>query len=268
MKKLLLITLILAVTVLTGCEAVNPSNPSETIIPVVTEASVVTEQPATQSGYTDEELKVNPDKEWIYDAEYEKDVIQDSYKTEYDEEYFVKDIIVPYININSDDAKKANEEIKKVFDDALDCYKAGIEDKLTYVDECGYKSYARNGILSVILTFGHGATDVVYPDYYAYCFDLTTGNKLDYKKICDWAGVSEKSLYEKVEKAITERSKELIPEGEDFDKYNNLSLDYYKKAVEEGKIQAFIGEGNTLNIITKMHFPAGREESFEIITVK
>ena len=62
--------------------------------------------------------EINNDKEWIYDAEYTKTVNASSYKTQ-SGTYYAKDIIVPYINIKSDYATSANNEIKKVFDDAI-----------------------------------------------------------------------------------------------------------------------------------------------------
>jgi hypothetical protein len=212
-------------------------------------------------------LKRDSTKEWVYDADYEKDVKEESYKTGY-EEYFVKDIKAPFFNIASQDAENANFETKKVFNSALEVYKAGLEDKMSFVEECDYKTYQKGNTIAVIYTYGHGSTDVVYPDYYAYCFSTETGDRLTYEEIYTLAGFNENDLNEKVKKAITDYSKGVVPEDDDFDKYNNLSLDYYAKAVKEGTLQAFIDNDGELYIITKMHFPAGREEKFEILKIE
>ena len=44
--------------------------------------------------------KLDDKKDWVYDAEYTKNVTADSYSTYY-ETYYAKDIVVPYINVNS-----------------------------------------------------------------------------------------------------------------------------------------------------------------------
>ncbi len=44
--------------------------------------------------------KIDDTKDWVYDAEYQKNVKADSYATPF-HTYYAKDIVVPYININS-----------------------------------------------------------------------------------------------------------------------------------------------------------------------
>lgn len=122
--------------------------------------------------------KLDNTKDWVYDAEYTKNVTTNSYSTYYDETYYAKDIVVPYININSSYANIANKEIKTIFDDAINSYNKGVNDKITYVNECGYQKYVNNNNLSVLLTYGVGATDIVHPEYYTYNIDLKTGNQL------------------------------------------------------------------------------------------
>ena len=59
--------------------------------------------------------KLDDTKDWVYDAEYTKNVIAESYSTHWNDTYYAKDIVIPYININSSYANNANNEIKEVF---------------------------------------------------------------------------------------------------------------------------------------------------------
>ena len=54
---------------------------------------------------------------------------------------------------------------------------------MSYVDDCSYKYYINGDIISIVLTYGHGATDVVRPDYYIYNFNLKTGKLVSYNDV-------------------------------------------------------------------------------------
>lgn len=219
--------------------------------------------------------KLDNTKDWVYDAEYAKNVTADSYSTNY-ETYYAKNIVVPYINVNSSYANTANSDIKKVFDEAIKSYNAGVSDKMTYVDECGYKKYVTDNTLSIILTYGVGATDVVYPEYYTYNIDLKTGNQLSYEKVYNIAGLSSSNIDSKVENAITKIMQDKLkdyndggyyPNGADFNTYNNESISNYKKSVSDNTLKYFLSENGKLNIVVKLSVPAGTGEFDTIITI-
>ena len=222
--------------------------------------------------------KLDDTKDWVYDAEYTKNVTEDSYST-----YYAKDIVVPYININSSYSNTANSEIKKVFDDAIKIYNDGASGKMTYVDECGYKKYVTDNSLSVILTYGVGATDVVHPKYYTYNIDLKTGNQLSYEEVYNIAGLSSSNIDSKVENAITKIMQDKLkglkdpqkdtgdggyyPEGTNFNTYNNESISNYKKSISDNTLKYFLSDNGKLNIVVKLSIPAGTGEFDTIITV-
>lgn len=212
--------------------------------------------------------KINNDKEWIYDAEYTKTVNASSYKTQ-SGTYYAKDIIVPYINIKSDYATSANNEIKKVFDDAINKYNEGIKDKLTYVDPCNYKKYITSNYASVILSYGVGATDVVHPKYYAYNIDLKIGNKLSYKEVYETLGFNSSNIDSKVETAITNTMKEKLKNFSDDEikEYNTKSINNYKNSVNDNSLIYFISEDGKLNVVVKLIIPASTGEFDTIIKV-
>ncbi|MCL2071549.1 MAG: hypothetical protein FWH07_04850 [Oscillospiraceae bacterium] len=216
-------------------------------------------------------------KNWIHDADYEYDVPFESYTTDFGSTYYVKDIVVPFINIESADAEKANAEIKEVFLQAVEAYKQGIEDNLTYVDECKYIKYVDENILSVNLWLGIGATDVVRPEYFTYNFDLKTGKLLSYEEVYRYAGFTSDNISEKVETAITTKmqnvSKEFHAAGEDFyeendfDIYNSESVNRYKSSVSDNSIKYFLDTNKKLSVIVNLYIPAGGDRHDTIIVV-
>lgn len=226
--------------------------------------------------------KLDNTKDWVYDAEYKKNVNADSYSTSYNT-YYAKDIVVPFININSSYATISNNEIKNVFNDAIKAYNKGIIDKMTYVDTCNYNKYINNDVLSVLLTFGIGATDIVHPNYYIYNIDLKTGEKLSYKDVYTVAGFYSNDINTKVEKAITDVMKEELndlkdpnkdtgdgryyPEGTNFDTYNNESITNYKKSISDNTLKYFLSNDKKLNIIVRLSVPAGMGYVDKVITI-
>ena len=226
--------------------------------------------------------KLDDKKDWVYDAEYTKNVTADSYSTYY-ETYYAKDIVVPYINVNSSYSNNANSEIKKVFDDAIKSYNDGVSDKMTYVDECGYKKYVTDNSLSVVLTYGVGETDVIHPKYYTYNIDLKTGNQLSYEEVYNIAGLSSSNIDSKVENVITKIMQDNLkdlkypqkdtgdggyyPDGTNFNTYNNESISNYKKSISDNTLKYFLSDNGKLNIVVKLSIPAGTGEFDTIITV-
>lgn len=214
------------------------------------------------------EFQIDDTKELVYDAEYEKNVIADSYSTRFNT-YYSKDIVVPFINIDSTYANDSNNEIKSVFEDAIKNYNNGVNDKMTYVDECGYIKYINDDSLSVILTYGVGATDVVRPDYYTYNINLNTGEQLSYQEAYRAAGFNSASIDSKVESAITVVMQEKMSgfSHDDFVTYNNQSINNYKNSVNDNTLRYFLSDNGRLNVIVKLIIPIGAGQFDTIITI-
>jgi hypothetical protein len=70
---------------------------------------------------------------YVYDAPYTKKVSVESYELK-DAFYIIRarDIIVPYINLDSKDAKEANAELKKLHDELVEFYNSESNDKLEF----------------------------------------------------------------------------------------------------------------------------------------
>lgn len=215
------------------------------------------------------------DKNWVYDAEYEKSVNASSYQTAFNETYSVSDIVVPFINVDSTYATYSNEEIKKVFDSAIQTFNQGVSDQVTFVDKCNYKKYITNDLVSILVNYAVGGTDIVKSNYYVYNIDLKTGNELSYEDVYKLVGLDSKNINSKVEEAISKIMKEKMKDftdtdyeqGTDFNTYNNKSIDNYKKSVNDNSLKYFIAEDGKLNIVVKLHIPVGMEEFDTVITI-
>ena len=145
-------------------------------------------------------IKIDEDKDYVYDAEYDTGDAPSEYAVGI-YTYYLKDIVVPYINIDSDGAKAANENIKTVFDELMAAYNDGANGGM------GYVKYNDN-ILSIVFKTGTGATDVVFPYYHTYNFDLKTGERLTYEYAYGVAGFNSNSVYDKVKEQIEAHMKE------------------------------------------------------------
>ena len=204
-------------------------------------------------------------QDYIYNADYSYDVPYNSYATESGDVYYVKDIIVPYINLDSVDARKANSEIKAIFNEAIMLYKEGLNDKQTYVDPCNYTSFITEDVLSVYLMYGAGGTDVVHPAYYTYSFNLKTGRLLTYEDVCQIAGFDADVIDEKVEAAI----KYYMINTLQFNKtrYIDSSINNYRSSVAENNVKYFLDSDKKLNVLVTLNLPAGNGAFDAFITV-
>lgn len=218
--------------------------------------------------------KIDDSKDWIYDAEYPKNVKADSYQIS-DKTYYAKDIIVPFININSSYAKSSNEEIKNVLRWAVDTYNSGVSNKIDYVEECNYKTYTHDDVISVFLTYSVNNIALSNSYYKAYNIDLKTGNKKTYQEIYSKAGINSSEIDNKVKNAISntlrnkmiELSLDLDSEDYPFDNLNKDSYNHYKDSVTNDTLYYFLDDNKKLNIITTLYVPAGQGGIDTVITI-
>lgn len=218
--------------------------------------------------------KLDETKDWVYLAEYSTDIDTKSYTTDHDT-YYLDSIKVPFININSPYATTSNNEINKVFDDAINTYRTGVSDKVTYVDNCSYETYTNNDYLSVILTYSVGGTSIPKPDYYTYNISTLTGEMLSYEEAYLLAGITKDNIDTLVETAIKEALEEKLanfnsdnyPADTNFDTYNTNSINNYKDSLNNNTLKYFLNN-NELNIIVKLSLPTEANELNTIITIK
>lgn len=217
-------------------------------------------------------IKIDENKDWVYDANYEANVKQQTYFA-WNEMYDVNDYKAPYVNINSAYAKTINNEIKEAYERAMEVFNNGIENKMAYIDTFKYNYYLHKNILSIVLTTGYGETDAVYPYYYIYNIDINTGNEIPFADILNYKNINETDFEDKAKKAIIE---EYDSYYKDIDKNDDLYVDYYESLKQEtlefynnykDKIGYIDNNGNII-LLAMVSFPAGQGSANKLIVVK
>lgn len=260
MKKSLLVIFLILVLILTGC---NKNKDGRNNNPIDNEQQTAIDNKLVS--------KLESEKDWVYDADYVKNASAESYMTEFNETYYAKDIVVPYINVDSPDAKLMNLEIKAIFDSLIETYNEGFKDSLTYVDTCEYKYCINDNILSGVLTYSVGATDVPLLQYYTFNIDLKEGDKITYKEAYRSVGFDDSNINFMAKSAITREMSERVENilsTTEAEEYINASKDNYQASIQNDDIKFFIDNHEKLNVIVTLSIPAGQGSFDTIITVE
>ena len=214
-------------------------------------------------------IKIDDNRDLIYDANYlYKNFSDESYYSEnMNKSYSLKDINLPYININSEDANNANKEIKTLFEELAENFEQEYKNTKTWYNIASYKTYTKGNLLSILITVESGGTDVEQYKYYTYNFNLDTLKLYSYEEVYKLAGFNSNNINDKVEDAI-KKSERFTKFKEDMTTYIEKSIKNYTNSVKDKSIKYFIDGNNELNIIVKIEVHAGRGEFDTIIKVK
>lgn len=140
----------------------------------------------------------------VYDAKYTNNLTQTSYINIFNQKYSVEDLKVPYINLDSEDAKKVNNEIKNLYQKFLEIFQENLDDiangKMSNDCKSNYNSYINGNTLSVVIDIQYG--ERLYKNYYTYNFDLVTLKLLSYEEVYKRAGFTDENITSRVENAI------------------------------------------------------------------
>lgn len=262
MKKVLLLLLVISIIFVSGCfnRASNNTSGDNQIISGDLDAS------------KKKTIKEDETKEWVYDATYNKDVLASSYTTYAGNEYYASSIVVPYVNISSSNVASFNSDIKQAFNHIVNSYNEGVNDKTTYIDQCDYNFYVSGDTLSVVLTYGIGATDVVAPIHVTGVFSTVNGKKISFEDAYALAGFADETIDEAVEKAVEKEinsrmDKNLFSE-EEIEKYIQKSLDSYYLAKSTNIIKYYLADNLKLVVEVTLNIPAGREYFDTLIPIE
>lgn len=220
----------------------------------------------------------------VYDASYELPTKVESYCI-YDcsERIYAKDLVVPYINIDSDYAREVNQEIYDLYKELIDIYNGNAEVGSLWYTLVHYDYYIFDNILSVVITTTSGGTDVDYYEYYVYVFDLDNGEKATYEEVYSEANIGSDHIDILVKDAITSIMREelkglkdpIIDTGDggyfpfetNFDTFNDESINNYLTSVQNGTLRYFLDGSGKLNIIVALSIPVGVGVFDTIITI-
>lgn len=229
----------------------------------------------TDNTESEKNIKIDSSKELVYNAEYTyKDLDGKSYKSVSTEKtYSLKDIQVPYININSEDAKKANNDIKEIFDGLAKFFEEELKDTKTWYNISKYEYFINDKVLSIVITVESGGTDVKKYEYYTFNFDLNTLKSLNYEEMYKNAGFTSDNINSKVENEIKncdllkELTEEHVGEFETVEQYINNSINNYKLDVFDNEIKYYLNDSGKLNVIVDVEAPVGRGVFQTILTI-
>lgn len=249
MKKIILLMTI-SLLLVTGCNKSQNNQATKTI--------------------DDEKItKIDESKDWVYDAKYEATTSSSSYTTANNEIKNISDLKVPFININTEPAKFANEDIRIIYDAAVDEFNEGLENKITFA-ELNYKSNVTDEYVSVIMSFGVGGTDVINPKYYSYNISLKDGNNISFQDAYKIVGIQDSEINNKVEEKIKDY---LINElnvkvVDDYQNYIDESINNYHESINNNGIVFYLNENKELEIMVQMSVPAGSGNINSLISIK
>lgn len=221
-------------------------------------------------------IKKDPDKDFVYDADYNLKVDVESYfgYSDKSEEIKASDIVVPYVNINTTDAKSVNDEIYKLYENLINEYNENAKEGISFTRVDYNVITEKDKYISIIITTSAEGTDVPFINYYVYSFDYKTGNLIKLKD-----AIKDSKLTEEEFKNLAQESIEnYIKEYYNFDlNYKTEYRDKPQTALEASKDEflenydknniKFYLDKDGIYIISKIYFPAGRSEALHILKI-
>lgn len=202
--------------------------------------------------------KENEKQDWVYDADYHLPTKKESYYGYVDHSKLIQasDLVVPYINMDSADAKKANQEIYQIYENLIETFNDNLNDQVWFT-VVEYQAYTHDDIVSVIITRETGGTYVPLYEYDAYNFHIRDGSTVSYQEAYTAAGFDQNNIEDAVNKAITKALKQEYDGEEGLNTYRKQSLKNYQKAVEKQTIRFFLDQSQTLHVVVTLSVPDG-----------
>lgn len=245
-------------------------------------------------------IKIDDTKDFVYDASYTYDSDYDiegyTYVITSDYSRMINNMLnvssnskltVPYININSKDAKVVNNKLETIYYDTAkeqeDIFKSQITEHVHEI--LGYKTYYYGDYVSIIIVKIRQGEGLTLPKYYGYVFNTKTGELLDSSDI---AKIYNKTI-EDVKLLFENKIKDFYSDNyikdhfessttDDINEHINKSLNFYDENYKnqgynngdinsEDSIIYFITEDGKLNLMTSMKIPSGRGVYTKIFTL-
>ena len=187
---------------------------------------------------SEETEKINTDKDYVYTG-YEK--------TEINSGNYEIDVKIPMININSEEIKSYNEDIKKIFQDKAESILNGGANRSVY--SVDYEAYLNNNILSIVirstLKEGSNPQRVIIQ---TYCYNIKEMKKVEFSDIMQLKNLDTNTVQDKIKRQMQgkqEESKALQQLG--YSVYiRDLRSDRYDV---ENITNFFIDENNNVYVI-------------------
>lgn len=228
-------------------------------------------EPSTKDPENPEETPGETQSGYVIDASYKasSDIVTSYAHGSVDNIVKLSDIVVPYLNVKSEDANAINKEIEslyKEFVDLYDYYSQEITEEQPYSNDYIKSSYTftvNNDIVSILIKVnksGGGSSEA--EEYYTANYDLITNKRLslsdlcskynvDYQKVIEQAKESIETSYDRAFGTINYTGEENVEEY----KANNKS--YFERQNREKTETAYVDANNKLTLITLIKHPFG-----------
>lgn len=211
--------------------------------------------------------KIDSSKDYIYDANYIPNVRS---KTYVDHNSTIRNIAnykAPYINLNSSYAKKVNDNIKKVYDQAAQVFDFSIDhNSCIGIEIFEYKHYLVGDMLAVVLTTKYRTCAVTIPKYYIYVINGKTGRKVNLDEILEYKNINKDYFNEKVKNGIINSYYSSFDDSKYYDYLIDENLKTYENDTNK---KFFIYDNGNINLLISITIhPVEIEEIFKIITIE
>lgn len=147
---------------------------------------------------SEEAEKIDADKDYIYTSYEKAEVNSGNYEI---------DVKIPMININSEEIKSYNEDIKQVFQDKAESILNGSSNRAVY--SVDYEAFLNNNILSVVirstLKEGSNPQRVIIQ---TYCYNIKEMKKVEFSDIMTLKNLDTNTVQEKIRKQIQGKQEE------------------------------------------------------------
>lgn len=147
---------------------------------------------------SEEAEKIEADKDYIYTSYEKAEVNSGKYEI---------DVKIPMININSEEIKSYNEDIKQVFQDKAESILNGGSNRSVY--SVDYEAFLNNNILSIVirstLKEGSNPQRVIIQ---TYCYNIKEMKKVEFSDIMTLKNLDTNTVQEKIRKQIQGKQEE------------------------------------------------------------
>lgn len=147
---------------------------------------------------SEEAEKIEADKDYIYTSYEKAEVNSGNYEI---------DVKIPMININSEEIKSYNEDIKQVFQDKAESILNGDSNRSVY--SVDYEAFLNNNILSIVirstLKEGSNPQRVIIQ---TYCYNIKEMKKVEFSDIMTLKNLDTNTVQEKIRKQIQGKQEE------------------------------------------------------------
>lgn len=147
---------------------------------------------------SEEAEKIEADKDYIYTSYEKAEVNSGNYEI---------DVKIPMININSEEIKSYNEDIKQVFQDKAESILNGGSNRSIY--SVDYEAFLNNNILSIVirstLKEGSNPQRVIIQ---TYCYNIKEMKKVEFSDIMTLKNLDTNTVQEKIRKQIQGKQEE------------------------------------------------------------